>query len=324
MQWASVGRRSRAGVPLAVRLVTAGAIVTALGLAFLYYFAGQSTTDPPIGDGAVVTVVDRAGETLEELTLLSSVIVTGTVLSSSETESVKMPFPGDPAAGVEIESLAHELVVSSVLRGDVISGDRLTFYQDLRGRDFGDSSPIRPSGWEWEQDPFEFEAGVEYLFFLHDIDGLPGATGALGSRHLSPVSAVVYARLDGNAAMFTRVNERFAPGLFDGGVPRDTIAGTAVQMSVVRQTVDSVPYINDVAPDPQQVARDAKVLARGRALTQLLDDLPDLQTEDEVLARVHELGLDAASLQDPGFCRKVEAGIPEFSSFSVELGCDAG
>lgn len=298
-----------------------GMTVAALGLAFGYYFAGQSANDQLAGDGEVVTLVDRPGETLEELTFLSSVIVTGTVSSSSDMQSVKMPFPGDPDVGVEIESLAHEMVVSKVIRGDMVSGDRLTFYQDLRGRDFDDSSLAPRFEWEWEQEPFEFEAGVEYLFFLRYIDGLPGATGDLGVPHLSPVSAVVYARLDGDTATFTRTSERLAPGRFDGSVPADTIAGKAVLMSVIREIVGSIPYVNDVAPAPERVARDQRLLDRGRALTRLMEGLPGLRTEGEVLALVRELGLDAASLQDAAFCRKVEAGIPQFSSFDVELGC---
>jgi hypothetical protein len=301
-----------------------GVTVAALGLAFGYYFGGQSGNNQSVGDGEIVSVADRAGETLEELVLLSPVIVTATTATISrptDVQSEKMPFPGDPDAGVEIETLAHEIVVSSVLRGDMVPGDRLTFYQDLRGRDYDDASSDQPPEWEWERDPFEFEAGVEYLFFLHYVDGRPRATGGLGVRQLLPVSAVVYARLTDDTATFARTNERLAPGRFDGGVPPDTVAGEEVPMSEILRTLARVPYINDVPPDPQQVARDEKLLARGRALTQLIEDLAGLRTADEVMARVHELGLDAKSLQDPAFCRKVEAGIPQFSSFNVSLGC---
>lgn len=101
-----------------------------------------------------------------------------------------------------------------------------------------------------------------------------------------------------------------------GNSGQSTVFGKSYALTDVRQIAASATL-----PLPDADARAAAQLERGAALETLLAEVAQLRTEDAVVKRMTELGLDRAVAEDPAFCRKVAVGLMQFGSPMVSLNC---
>jgi hypothetical protein len=202
----------------------------------------------------------------------------------------------------------YTVTVIETLKGAFDSGDnelRVHFPQRLEGYGRG------PAVGDWSVEPPPVNRG-EYLVFAGRREGVYGAQGELAKAHYGGATVPFLAQVEGGNVRFQDQPD------YLGALDLPSLFGTLHELNVVR-VVSRTARLPEIRPDPAAEA----IKARGIALETLITELPALDSEEAVRKRVTELGLDATSLADPAFCRKVEQGIAEFGGRSVDLDCDA-
>ncbi len=230
---------------------------------------------------------------------------------TATTETVDMASPVTPGVGTLLTVIRYELEVAEVLKGQLEPGSsRILAFVVVGSSPYGAREGLP----EWRVEAPLLKSDREYVIYLQLRDGRPNTSGALATRHLEFTSLAV-AEFDGRVAEFAP--EATVKGVtVSGNSGQPTVFGKSYALTDVRQIAASATL-----PLPDADARAAAQLERGAALETLLAEVAQLRTEDAVVNRMTELGLDRAVAEDPAFCRKVAGGLMQFGSPMVSLNC---
>ncbi len=266
---------------------------------------------PGFGDGPSASLQTShdafSPASIDELAAISDVIVRGTVRLTEEHVTVQSPSQVDARSGTRVGYAVYTVTVTETLKGTLQPSDtelRVYFPQWLEGYGPG------PAVGDWRVRPPQVSAG-NYLVFVGRRDGVLGAQGELAEAHYEAAAMPFLAEVEDSSVRFQDPPDYLTPP------SSSSLFGKIHELNVVR-AVSRTARLPEIAADPMVDA----IRARGTALETLITELPTLRSEDAVRKRVAELGLDAASLGDPAFCRKVQEGISQFGGRSVDLGCD--
>ena len=247
---------------------------------------------------------------LDDVLRLSDLVIVATFASEAQAD-VEQPPPG----GLAEESaplIKEHLSLWTLLVEDVLAGEhRDAEVQVLFARSLDLPAPgggYSSVGW----DVPALQPGTAYVLFLSNFDApdyypetwtgtlyglaVPGVATIAGSDFV-----LAYSELDTAA-----------------GSERSKIAGRLDTIPDAWQNARATTPVvaSGEGPDPE-------VTRRGEALERLVTWIvADGLTAEEAVVLAHEDGLDAQSLADPAFCRKVEAVVKGETGVQLELGCD--
>lgn len=245
---------------------------------------------------------------IESLLGANDIVVGGTVTSQRQ-----VTIPGQSPSAVFREDRVVSFTVDRVFRGDgIAAGDTISPHWTTKV-----TFPASTAGPAtiMTDSPVKLVDGKRYVLFL---SWHPEADG---SQMLAPTGEPGVAAVEGDTLSLLGssdyLNARAEKGLAKS-VPPELLRISFDALTKAIATDDDARVRLASLPRP-----GLEENPRGKAIEQLMYDLPTLTTQEQVLNRVKELGLDRATLQDEAFCRKVQAVADQFGTARVSLGCGA-
>lgn len=237
----------------------------------------------------------------------SDTIVQGTVVSAPLQSVARDHSQVDSRFGQEVQMALYPVLVLEVIKGNPeLEGSTIWVKWVVDVVDFGPGVESESASVQSAPPP-EIVNGEAYVFFLKNAVPVSGVSDG-------PLAGVHYF-FSGQPSLAMVAGDQYLLTPFE----HEPVANAALRSGGSLASLRSLAAV-EIRPD--ETVPDQPGVARGQALEQLVEALPSLDSPDAVLSLVESLGLDAASLGDPPFCRKVQAAIDQFGQVGVNLGCE--
>jgi hypothetical protein len=219
---------------------------------------------------------------------------------------------------VEYLARVRSARVVESLHGPHAKGDILAIARGIHG-----SSTLGVEGFEgfehsWDHGDWpNLDPGTKYLLFLFERP-------ASAEWGLPPSVESEWSLIAGTPA-YGIVEEDLVTFVHRSNVSEEAlqVADTLdAPLSEIREAVARGAAGEGVGLFPAEQEEADRLLRRGQALEQLVEEAQAMESVDAVRDRAFELGLDAASLDDPAFCRKAEAIVAGETGHALDLACD--